>query len=48
LCFAADFACFSCWLPPPRRLGAARIIERRKVLVFSSDRGDREGFLTFF
>ena len=27
--------------------GAVRIIERRKVLVFGSDRGDYEGFLTF-
>jgi hypothetical protein len=47
LCFAADFACYSWWLLPPRRLGAARIIERRKVLVSGSDRGDCEGFLTF-
>jgi hypothetical protein len=31
----------------PRPLGAARIVERRKVLVFGSDRGDCEGFLTF-
>jgi len=29
-----------------RRLGAVRIVERRKVLVFGSDRGDCEGFLT--
>jgi hypothetical protein len=47
LCFAMGFVCFSWWLLPPRRLGAARIIERRKVLVFSSDRGDCEGFLIF-
>ena len=31
---------------PPRWLGAARIIERRKVLVSSSDHGDCEGFLS--
>jgi hypothetical protein len=47
LCFAADFVCFSWCLPPPRRLGAARIIERRKVLVSGSDCGDCEGFLSF-
>jgi hypothetical protein len=35
------------WLPPPRRLGAARIIERRLVIVLGSDHGDCEGFLTF-
>ena len=45
--FATGFACYSWWLPPPRCLGAARIVERRKVLVFNSDRGDCEGFLTF-
>ena len=33
--------------PPPRRLGAARIIEWRLVIVSGSDRGDCEGFLTF-
>ena len=33
--------------PPPRRLGAARIVEQRVVIVSSSDRGDCEGFLTF-
>jgi hypothetical protein len=37
----------SWWLPPPRWLGAARIVERRKVLVAGSDHGDCEGFLTF-
>ena len=47
LCFAADFACYSWWLLPPRRLGAVRIIERRVVIVSGSDRGDCEGFLTF-
>jgi hypothetical protein len=46
-CFNASLACYSWWLPPPRRLGAARIIERRLVIVFGSDRGDCEGFLTF-
>ena len=46
-CFAAGFACYSWWLPPPRWLGAARIIEWRKVIVSSSDRGDCERFLTF-
>ena len=45
--FAAGFACYSWWLPPPRRLGAARIVERRVVIVSGSDRGDCEGFLTF-
>jgi hypothetical protein len=34
-------------LPPPRWLGAARIIKRRKVIVSDFDRGDCEGFLTF-
>jgi hypothetical protein len=33
--------------PIPRRLGFARIVERRKVLVSSSDHGDCEGFFTF-
>ena len=28
-CFAAGFSCYSWWLPPPRRLGAARIVEWR-------------------
>ena len=32
---------------PPRWLGAARIVERRLVIVSGSDRGDCEGFLTF-
>jgi hypothetical protein len=32
---------------PPRWLGAARIIEWRKVIVSGSDHGDCEGFLTF-
>ena len=32
---------------PPRWLGAARIIEWRLVIVFGSDHGDCEGFLTF-
>ena len=30
-----------------RPLGAVRIIERRRVIVSGSDRGDCEGFLTF-
>jgi hypothetical protein len=30
-----------------RRLGTARIVEWRKVIVSGSDRGDCEGFLTF-
>jgi hypothetical protein len=30
-----------------RWLGAARIVERRLVIVSGSDRGDCEGFLTF-
>ena len=47
MCFAARFACYSWWLPPPIWLGAARIVERRKVLVSGSDHGDCEGFLTF-
>ena len=47
LCFAAGFACYSWWLLPPRRLGAARIVEWRKVIVSGSDRGDCEEFLTF-
>jgi hypothetical protein len=47
LCFATDFSCYSWWLPSPRWLGVARIVERRKVLVSRSDRGDCEGFLTF-
>ena len=46
-CFAAGFACYSWWLLPPRRLGAARIVERRVVILSGSDRGDCEGFLTF-
>jgi hypothetical protein len=41
------FACYSWWLLPPRRLSAARIVERRKVIVSSFDCGDCEGFLTF-
>ena len=32
---------------PPRWLGAARIVERRLVIVSGSDHGDCEGFLTF-
>jgi hypothetical protein len=47
LCFTTGFSCYSWWLPPPRWLGAARIIERRKVLVSGSNRVDCEGFLTF-
>jgi hypothetical protein len=47
LCFAVDFSCYSWWLPPPRWLGVARIIERRKVIVSGSDHGDCKGFLTF-
>ena len=35
------------WLPPPRQLGAARIVEWRVVIIFGSDRGDCEGFLSF-
>ena len=31
----------------PRRLGTARIVEQRKVLVSGLDRGGCEGFLTF-
>ena len=27
------FTCYSWWLPPPRWLGAARIVERRLVIV---------------
>ena len=46
-CFTVGFACYSWWLPPPRWLGAARIVERRKVLVSGFDRGDCEWFLTF-
>jgi hypothetical protein len=42
-----DFACYSWWLPLPRRLGVVRIVERRVVLISGSDRGDCEGFLTF-
>ena len=41
------FTCHSWWLPPPRTLGASRIIERMLVIVSGSDRGDCEGFLTF-
>ena len=41
------FTCYSWWLLPPRWLGAVRIVERRLVIVFGSDRGDYEGFLTF-
>ena len=37
----------SWWLPPPRLLGATRIVERRLVIVSGSNRGDCEGFLTF-
>ena len=47
LCFAMGFTCYSRWLPPPRWLGVARVVERRLVIVFGSDRGDCEGFLTF-
>jgi hypothetical protein len=47
LCFIADFACYSWWLLTPRWLGAARIVERRKVIVSGSNRGDCEEFLTF-
>jgi hypothetical protein len=42
-----DLLCYSWWLPPSRRLGIARIVNRRKVIVSDSDRGDCEGFLTF-
>ena len=41
------FTCFSWWLPPPRRLGAARIIEWRLVIVSGSDCGDCEGSCAF-
>jgi hypothetical protein len=44
--FRYEFACYSWWFPPPRRLGAARIVERRLVIVSGSDRGDCEGFLS--
>ena len=44
---AAGFACYSWWLPPPRWLGAARIVERRLVIVFGSDRGYWEGYCAF-
>jgi hypothetical protein len=46
-CFAAGFTCYSWWLLPPRRLGATRIIEQRKMIVSGSDRGDYDGFLIF-
>ena len=42
-----DSFCYSWWLPSPRQLGAARIVERRVVIVSGSDRGDCEEFLTF-
>jgi hypothetical protein len=45
--FCVGLACYSWWLPPPRWLGVARIVEWRLVIVSSSDRGDCEGFLTF-
>jgi hypothetical protein len=32
---------------PSKWLGAARIVEQRKVLVYGSDHGDCEGFLPF-
>ena len=41
------FTCYSWWLPPPRWLGAASIIERRLVIVSGSDRGDYEGSSAF-
>jgi hypothetical protein len=53
ICALADNLIFLCTfnsyqqLPPPRWLVAAKIVERRKVLVSDSDRGDCEGFLTF-
>ena len=47
MCFAAGFACYSWSLPTPRRLGVARFVERRKVIVSGSNRDDFEGFLTF-
>ena len=46
-CFAAGFACYSWWLLPPRRLGAARIVERRVVIISGSDHGDCEGSCAF-
>ena len=46
-CFAVGFTCFSWWFPPPRWLGAARIIEQRLVIVSGSDRGDWEGSCAF-
>ena len=45
--FRSGFWLFLFVVAPPRRLGAARIVEWRKVFVFGSDRGDCEGFLTF-
>ena len=44
---AKAFTCYSWWLPPPRQLGAARIVERRLVIVSGSDRGDCEGSCAF-
>jgi hypothetical protein len=46
LCFAMGLACYYWWLPPPRWLGVARIVEQRLVIVSGFDRGDCEGFLT--
>jgi hypothetical protein len=46
-CFAVGLACYSWWLPPPRQLGAMRIVERRKVLISGSDHGDCEGSWPF-
>ena len=42
-----DSLCYFWWLPPPRQLGAVKIVERRLVIVSGSNRGDCEGFLTF-
>ena len=46
-CFAAEFTFYSWLLSPPRRLGAARIIEWRLVIVSGSDRGDCLGSCAF-
>ena len=46
-CFAAGVTCYSWWLPPPRQLGAVRIVEWRLVIVSGSDSGDCEGSCVF-
>ena len=45
--FHCGFGLLLLVVAPPRRLGAAMIIERRAVIVSGSDLGDYEGFLTF-